>query len=89
VAGGAAEIDQPAEPAQIERSDHGRRAELSLPVHAHQELAQVRLVAEEVRKDRSVKTVCLLPAVRALAHRVVEVCPELPQYGVGIAGVAG
>ena len=82
--GRPAEIDQRLEPAEIECRHDLRGAEQALAVHAHQKLAFQFLGAEEVREDRAVPAVRLLPAVRALADRVFQMRPELPEDVVAI-----
>ncbi len=89
VAGRAAQVNEPAEPAQVEGRHDLRRAHQPVAVHPHQEFALVVVRAEEAREDRAVPAERLLPAVGPLPHRVLEVGPELPERGIRIVDVAG
>ena len=84
----APQIDQVLERTQVECGGHVRRADLAEAVHAHQELAQRLLRAIEMRKQRAVPAVGLLPAVRSFADGVFEIAPHAPHDVVGIVDIA-
>ncbi len=85
----AAQIDQAMETAQIERRCNGRRTDAAESVHAFQEIALGFFGAEEARKNSAFHAECLVPARRALAHRVFQMRPHRKQRVVGITDVAG
>src|SRR5262249_36695849 len=73
VPGRPSEVDKPPEPAEIEGRDDLRRADQSIAVHPHQELTEGGVGSKEVREDRTVPAKRLLPAVRSVAHRALQV----------------
>ncbi len=89
MSGRAAQIDQSAKAAQVERRDDVRRTEQPEPVHSHEKLILRLRRLEEVREDRAIPTECLLPTMCPVAHRVFQIGPQPPGDFVAVVDVAG
>src|SRR6185369_17950755 len=89
VPGGAAEIGEGVETAEVEGPDDGGGSEGAEAVHAAEELPLRALGLEEAAEDGAVPAEGLMPAGGAFADGVREVAPHGIESAVGIVDVAG